>query len=194
MEIAALAVIALIVILRLYSYLGRRTGAEPPPASARAGTGELPQAPGAPAKALPANSAREDHGGVADIVRADPSFEASHFLEGARKAYEMIVQAFAAGDRDALRPLLTPRVFESYVKAIDERQTSGGKGPELVRLKSADLAEAELDGVTARVSVKFEAELAEGEHGLRDTKELWTFERDTTSRDPNWRLAGVAQA
>jgi predicted lipid-binding transport protein (Tim44 family) len=42
--------------------------------------------------------------------------------------------------------------------------------------------------------VKFEAELAEGEHGLRDTKELWTFERDTTSRDPNWRLAGVAQA
>ena len=194
MEILALAVVALVVIARLYSYLGRRTGAEPPPASARASAGDLPQASIAPAKALPGSGVTEDRGGVADIVRADPSFEANHFLEGAHKAYELIVQAYAAGDRDALRPLLTPRVFESYAKAIGERETSGGKGPELVRIKSAELADAELDGVTARVSVNFEAELAEGEHGLRDTNELWTFERDTTARDPNWRLAGVAQA
>jgi predicted lipid-binding transport protein (Tim44 family) len=131
---------------------------------------------------------------MAEILRADPSFEVGHFLAGARKAYEMIVGAFGAGDRNALRPLLTPKVFATYEQAIKDRETSGAKGPELVRLKSADLGDAELDGATARVAVKFEAELAEGAHGLRDTKERWTFERDTSSRDPNWRLAGVAQA
>jgi predicted lipid-binding transport protein (Tim44 family) len=133
-------------------------------------------------------------GGVAEIARADPSFDVGHFLTGARGAYELIVQAFANGDRNALRPLLTTRVFSSYDKAIGERETSGGKGPELVRLKSAELADAQLDGQIARVAVRFEAELAEGAHGLRDTKERWTFERDVSSHDPNWRLAAVAQA
>jgi predicted lipid-binding transport protein (Tim44 family) len=133
-------------------------------------------------------------GGVADIVRADPNFDVGHFLNGARSAYEMIVQAFAKGDRAALRPLLTTRVFSSYDKAIAEREAAGGPGPELVRLKSAELADAQLDGNIARVAVKFEAELAEGVHGLRDTKERWTFEREVNSQDPNWRLAAVAQA
>jgi predicted lipid-binding transport protein (Tim44 family) len=131
---------------------------------------------------------------VADIIHVDPSFDVGHFLMGARKAYEMIVAAFASGDRETLRNLLVPHVFSSYEQAIKDREANGGKGPELVRLKTADLADAELDGVIARVAVRFEAELAEGAHGIRDTKERWTFERDTTSRDPNWRLSGVAQA
>jgi predicted lipid-binding transport protein (Tim44 family) len=195
-EILGLAALALFVVMRLYSVLGRRTGSERPeaprPAAAPADV-LTPGPPPAPAQASlgPPTGAG---GGVADIIRADPGFEVAHFLAGARKAYEMIVQAFAAGDRDALRSLLTPSVFASYDAAIQSRVASGGKGPELVRLKTADLADAELDGVTARVAVRYEAELAEGAHGLRDTKERWTFERDTTSRDPNWRLAGVAQA
>lgn len=192
LEIVVLAAIAMVVLARLYSVLGRRTGSERPieprPAPAQA----LP--PRAPAAPLVASGAAAATGGMADILRADPSFEVGHFLAGARKAYEMIVGAFGAGDRSALRPLLTPKVFATYEQAIKDREASGAKGPELVRLKSADLGDAELDGATARVAVKFEAELAEGAHGLRDTKERWTFERDTSSRDPNWRLAGVAQA
>ncbi|HWA22637.1 MAG TPA: Tim44/TimA family putative adaptor protein [Caulobacterales bacterium] len=194
LQVLVLAVIAAVALYALYSTLGRRTGAEPPPApqpkpatapaepSARA---EIPAAPPAPAFG---------GGGVADIARADPSFDVGHFLAGARGAYETIVQAFATGDRAALRPLLTTRVFSSYDKAIGEREAAGGKGPELVRLKSAEIADADLDGQIARVAVRFEAELAEGVHGLRDTKERWTFEREVTSADPNWRLASVAQA
>jgi predicted lipid-binding transport protein (Tim44 family) len=191
-EIVVLAAIAMVVISRLYSVLGRRTGSErPEPRPAAAPPANLPRAP-APPLAAPATGAAG--GGLADIVRVDPAFDPAHFMVGARKAYEMIVGAFGAGDRDALRPLLTPGVFTAYDKAIAERDSSGAKGPELVRLKSADLGEAELDGSIARLAVKFEAELAEGATGLRDTKERWTFERDTISRDPNWRLAGVAQA
>ena len=190
-EIIVLAAIAMVVLARLYSVLGRRTGSErpidprPAPASAN-----LPRTVPAPL-AQPAPGAS---GGVADIQRADPSFDVGHFLTGARKAYEMIVGAFSAGDRDTLRPLLTANVFNAYDQAITQREASGAKGPELVRLKSADLGDAELAGGLARIAVKFEAELAEGVHGMRDTKERWTFERDTNSRDPNWRLAGVAQA
>ena len=123
-----------------------------------------------------------------------PSFDIAHFMNGAKGAYEIIVGAFAKGDRDALRNLLTPRVFESYIAAIAAREAKGEPGPELVRLKSADLAGAELAGDTARVTVKFESELAEGAHGVRDAHERWTFERLIRSSDPNWRLARVAAA
>lgn len=194
-EILALAVIAIIVIARLYTYFGRKTGAEPPPANARTAPADLPQGAAAAAPtSIPPPPPGGQGGGVGDIIRADPSFDVGHFLMGARKAYEQILTAFASGDRDALRNLLVPHVFTSYDQAIKDREASGGKGPELVRLKTADLADAELDGTIARVGVRFEAELAEGAHGLRETKERWTFERDTTSRDPNWRLSGVAQA
>jgi predicted lipid-binding transport protein (Tim44 family) len=195
LTVVVLAAIAVVVLTRLYSVLGRRTGADAPtPPQAKPATAPSDLAGPAPIPAPIAPPSGPAGGGVADIVRVDPSFDVGHFLVGARGAYELIVQAFASGDRNALRPLLTTRVFSSYDKAITDREASGGKGPELVRLKSSEIADAQLDGQIARVSVRFEAELAEGAHGLRETKERWTFERDVSSLDPNWRLAGVAQA
>ena len=194
-EIVVLAFIAGFVLFRLYATLGRRTGAERPVAPRPAPVqGPMPQgvAPPSPLpQAFAGNPASE---GVIAIVRADPSFDIAHFMNGAKGAYEIIVGAFAKGDRDALRNLLTPRVFESYIAAIAAREAKGEPGPELVRLKSADLAGAELAGDTARVTVKFESELAEGAHGVRDAHERWTFERLIRSSDPNWRLARVAAA
>lgn len=194
LEVLVLGAIAVIVLARLYSVLGKRTGAERPaePKPAPAAANRTAAAPPAPTPMPQATGPAG--GGVAEIMGADPSFDPGHFLTGARAAYELIVQAFANGDRAALRPLLTTRVFSSYDKAITEREATGGKGPELVRLKTAEIADAQLDGNIARIAVRFEAELAEGAHGLRDTKERWSFERDTTSQDPNWRLAAVAQA
>ena len=194
-EILVLAFIAGFILFRLYTTLGRRTGAERPaeprPAPAQ---GELPperptQAPLAPS--APAGPASE---GLMAIVRADPSFDSEHFVTGARGAYELIVNAFAKGDREALRGLLTPRVFDSYVAAINAREEKGDAGPELVRLRTAEIVDAGLQSATARVTVRFEAELAEGAHGVRDAREKWTFERDIRSSDPNWRLARVAAA
>lgn len=194
LEILVLAFIAGFVLFRLYTTLGRRTGEErqqPRPAPAQGG---LPPEIGA----APPNPALKGAGaageGLMAIVRADPSFDTEFFVNGARSAYELIVGAFAKGDRDALRGLLTPRVYESYAAAIAAREASGEAGPELVRLKSAEIADAALQGETARVTVRFEAELAEGVHGVRDAREKWTFERDIRSSDPNWRLARVTAA
>lgn len=192
-EIFVLALVAFIVLFRLYTTLGRRTGAERPPRPQPA-EGELPrEAMAAPLVAVPVPAGPAAEGLMA-IGRADPNFDAAHFTAGAKGAYELIVSAFAKGDRDTLQPLLTPRVFDSYAAAITEREKTGGAGPELVRLKSGEIAEATLEGDVARVAVKFEAELAEGVHGVRDARERWTFERNVRSADPNWRLARVAQA
>jgi predicted lipid-binding transport protein (Tim44 family) len=192
--LAVLAFIAGFVLLRLYSTLGKRTGAERPEERPQPAQGELPreemnQAPRTAIK--PSGPAGE---GLMAIVRADPSFDVEHFVSGARSAYELVVGAFAKGDRDTLKMLLTPRVFESYTAAIGQREAKGEPGPELVRLKGAEIVDAQLTGSVARVTVKFEAELAEGAHGVRDARERWTFERDVRSNDPNWRLARVTAA
>lgn len=194
LELALLAFVACFVLFRLYTTLGKRTGAErpseprPAPVQGQLPPETLPQPPAQGGMAGPGGE------GVMAIVRADPSFDVEQFLAGARAAYELIVGAFAKGDRDTLRGLLTPRVFESYQAAIAKREESGGQGPELVRLKLVELADAGLEGPTARVVVRFEAELAEGAHGVRDARERWTFERDVRASDPNWRLARVTAA
>jgi predicted lipid-binding transport protein (Tim44 family) len=192
-EIFVLAVVAFFVLFRLYTTLGKRTGAERP-AEPQPAQGALPREP-AGAQPVPVTTVGGAVGeNVAAIEKADPSFEAGHFLQGARGAYELIVNAFAKGDRNTLRGLLTPRVFASYDAAISKRDEGGGNGPDLVRLRSADIVDAELRGEMARITVKFEAELAEGAHGVRETRERWTFERDIRSPDPNWLLARVQAA
>lgn len=192
-EILVLAFVAGFVLFRLYTTLGRRTGAERP-VEPQPAQGELPREP-ASAPAAPAVSPGGTAGeGVAAIEKADTNFDPGHFVQGARAAYELIISAFAKGDRDALQGLLTPRVYDSYAAAISKREETGGSGPELVRLKSAEISDAELRDSTARITVKFEAELAEGAHGVRDARERWTFERDIRSQDPNWRLSRVQAA
>lgn len=190
LEILVLAFVAGFVLFRLYVTLGRRTGAERDPRPAPVQGGMAPEVP----LSKPVVPQGPGGDGLVAIMRADPSFDPDFFTTGAKSAYEMIIGAFAKGDRDALRGLLTQRVYESYDAAIVAREAKGDAGPELVRLKSADIADAALQGDIARVTVKFEAELAEGATGVRDAREKWTFERDVRSQDPNWRLARVTAA
>jgi predicted lipid-binding transport protein (Tim44 family) len=192
-EILVLAFLAGFVLFRLYTTLGRRTGAERPiePAPAQ---GELPREPVAPAPSVFPAATGAAGDGLMAIVRVDPSFDVEHFLVGARAAYEVIINAFAKGDKGALQGLLTPRVYDSYAAAMAKRADTGESGPELVRLKSAEIVDAALQGDTARVTIRFEAELAEGAHGVRDALEKWTLERNVRSSDPNWLLSRVTAA
>jgi predicted lipid-binding transport protein (Tim44 family) len=194
-EILILGAVALILLGRLFSVLGQRRGSERPaeqpvrrtaPVDVNAGGRPAPpidQVPGKPASGS----------GLAALQAADPSFDPGHFLTGGKAAYEMIIKAFADGDKTALKDLLTPRVYEAYAGAIDARAPDSPR-PELVRLKSAELAEMGVENGIAHAVVRFEAELAEGATGLRETKERWTFEREISSRNPNWRLSAVGQA
>lgn len=193
-EIAVLAFVAAFVLFRLYTTLGRRTGSERPEPRPQPAQGPITHAEPGPAQPAPPVVGGAAGEGLAAVNRADPSFDAGHFITGARGAYELIITAFSKGDRAALEPLLTPRVYQSYADALTKRETTNEPGPELVRLRNAEIVDAGVESSVARVVVKFEAELAEGAHGVRDAREKWTFERDVRSPDPNWRLARVTAA
>ncbi|MDP4822792.1 MAG: Tim44/TimA family putative adaptor protein [Aestuariivirgaceae bacterium] len=211
--------VAAFIFWRLKSVLGTRTGNDRPPVEF--GTKPAPQPvpaalePATPATLEPAapktpvwqGHAREGSAeakALEAIAAADSQFTVPDFLEGARLAYEMIVDAFAQGDKRALKPLLASDVHESFSAAIDERLRLGETmQSKLVAISHAEIEGAEINGRRASLTIRFvsefvtarlsrEGEVLEGDPTkIREITDIWTFERDVRSRDPNWRLAAT---
>jgi predicted lipid-binding transport protein (Tim44 family) len=201
LELIIFAGLAAIVLYQLYAVLGRRVGRQPE---------DTPAAPVTTTpldRTLDAQGQAQDDGvaltGLAAVKAKDPGFDVSRFLTGAKAAYEMIVKAFAAGDRAKLRDLLAAPVMAGFDTAIAAREAENRtETVEFNHSPRADLEKAEVVGHDlARVTVRFLAEFRsrtkgpEGE-GVEDrrTAELWTFERHLKSRDPNWMLIHVDAA
>ncbi len=122
--------------------------------------------------------------GMEAIAAIDASFAPDDFIKEARKAYELIVGAFADGDRDALKQLVDDDVMAVYSDAITEREKAGSEPMRLVRLRQARIVDASVDGAKmARVLVSFESELSDGDN-LRQAKEIWTFKRSLKQPGP----------
>jgi len=139
--------------------------------------------------------------GLLAIARADRTFEALGFLRGAQDAFVMIVEAFARGDRDTLKPLLAESVFMAFAGAITERETTGQKASvEIHAIRKAEIVSARLERRDAFITVRFVADetnvLRDSTdmllHGnpdrITETIDIWTFVRDTKSREPGWLL------
>ncbi len=143
-----------------------------------------------------------------DILKLDPSFNPEHFVGGAKQAYEMIVTAFAEGNRKALKGLLNRDVFEGFSSAIVDRESRGEIiDQSFVGINKADLLEAEVKGGIASVTVRFVSQLISASRDrsgtvisgdpqkIKEVTDIWTFSRDvSTSRsrqDPNWRLVAT---
>ena len=200
LELIIFAGLAAIVLYQLYAVLGRRVGRQPEDAPAVPTTAPAAAVADVGAPAIAEGVALT---GVAAVKAKDPAFDVARFLGGAKGAYEMIVKAFAAGDRTQLRNLLAPEVMAGFDTAIARREAEARtETVEFLHPPRADLERAEVLGADlARVTVRFLAEFRsrtkgpEGE-GVEDrrTAELWTFERHLKSRDPNWMLAHVDAA
>lgn len=189
LDILLLAAVAVFVFYRLFSVLGKQDGAAPP--SFRQNEKIDPQPKSVHVVPDPDPESDDTLEGLQKIAHADPDFSQREFLTGAKTAYEMIVKAFADADYSTLKTLLTPEVFKDYENAIEARQAANEEPLELMRLKDATIESGDIVNGVAEISVLFVAELTNGEH-ISKTRELWTFERDTKSRDPNWRLADVS--
>jgi predicted lipid-binding transport protein (Tim44 family) len=198
LELVIFAALAAVVLFQLYAVLGRRVGRQPEDAEAEAARTPAEveaRRPDEPAEAHPLS-------GVAAIQARDPAFDAGRFLGGARQAYEMVVLAFAAGDRDTLQGLTSPSVYQTFDKAISARDAEGRtEKVEFLHPPRADLESADMIGNLAQARVRFLAEFrtrSKGPEGEavddRRTAEVWTFERAVDSRDPNWALARVDAA
>jgi predicted lipid-binding transport protein (Tim44 family) len=228
-------VIAVIIILRLRSVLGRKSSEDDARVErykaeqrARAANAqgqdkivtlprrERPEAPGdKPATAAAAAGIEEkvrtlasgnEHlaDGLMAIARADRAFDPEHFLTGARQAYEMIVTAFAEGNRKTLKELLSRDVFDGFSSVISERESRGEQiDQSFVGINKSDIVEAELKGATAHVTVRFVSELISATRDrdgsvvagdpkrIKEVIDIWTFAREVASRDPNWRLVAT---
>jgi predicted lipid-binding transport protein (Tim44 family) len=220
--------LAVFIFLRLRSVLGQRTGRERPPYdpysardAVRTPTSDkvvaLPPRTAEPA-AQPveaAEPAADRWKGVAEqgstlatgldaVAAEDKTFDAKPFLVGARAAYEMIVTAFAEGDRRSLKNLLSREVYEGFETAIREREGRGETTEtRFVSIDKADIIGAEMRGKTAQVTVRFVSQLVSVTHDrtgaviegspekVTEVTDVWTFARDTSSRDPNWKLVAT---
>jgi len=145
--------------------------------------------------------------GLDAIAARDSAFDPKHFLSGARSAYEMIVLAFANGDRRALRDLLSSEVFESFETVIRDREKHEQKTEtRFVSIDKAELVGAEMRDRAAQLTVRFVSQMISvtrdkagtivdgNPDKVADITDVWTFARDTTSRDPNWKLVGTGSA
>ena len=201
--------IAAFLVLRLRSVLGRRTGFERsklPEAVADIGlsrpTAVARVEPPSPTRTVP-DPASATGQVLAAMVRFDRNFDPARFLDGAEAAFRMIVSAYAQGDRVALQPLLTEATYAGFEGAIAARETAGEtQRSEIRAVPTVAIEEAVLNGVEAAITVRFVSDqIAEtldrdgkpvaGTDAMTEIIDLWTFERDLTSRDPAWRLAGA---
>ncbi|HWH18576.1 MAG TPA: Tim44/TimA family putative adaptor protein [Allosphingosinicella sp.] len=206
-EIVLLAMVAVFVGLRLYAVLGRRTGHEQQPVTrpetVPGAEAPKPVADAAPERPEAGGLVYEDAAasGIRAIVAADPSFDVARFLEGAQAAYRMILEAFWRGDKEELAYLTGDEVRASFNEAIDEREAAGHKlDNRLIAIERAVIEDARLDGRTATIEVRFDADIAaitrdeQGEvvaGSMSDaiqTHDVWTFRRTLGSDDPNWLL------
>ncbi len=218
--------LAVFIFLRLRSVLGQRTGRERPPLdtysardAVRGSNDNVVALPGrvgetSPASAPPADPEERWKGiaepgsavaaGLNAIAQGDPSFDAQHFIAGGRQAYEMIVTAYAEGDRRSLRNLLAREVYDGFDTAIRERETRGETAEtRFVSIDKSDITAAEVRGPTAQITVRFVSQLVSvtrdsngnvidgNPDKVTDVTDVWTFARDLSSRDPNWKLVAT---
>ena len=212
-------VAAVLIFIQLRSVLGRRTGNEKPPFDPFSARDEA-KAPTEDGKVvtIPRRNGQdgEDRFGVIDayapagsdlneqlraVLRADQTFEPKEFLNGARMAYEMIVTAFADGDRKALKGLLSKDVFDGFNVAITEREKAGETMKStFVGIEKAEIVQASVKDTEVQITVRILSQLisatfdkdgkvVDGDaENVSDVNDLWTFARDSRSRDPNWKL------
>jgi predicted lipid-binding transport protein (Tim44 family) len=225
--------LAVFIFLRLRSVLGQRTGSERPPYdraardvlqgrggdAGRSDNNVVPmpgtiidQAPLAPTDPAPASERWKGTAepgsdlarGLDDIAKQDSSFDPKHFVVGAKSAYEMIVMAFAQGDRRTLKDLLSGEVFDSFDGAIRDREQRGERiERKFVGIEKAEIVGAEMRSRVASLTVRFVSQMISVTHDkagaivdgspetITDVTDVWTFSRDLASRDPNWRLVGT---
>jgi len=218
-DIIILALIAGFLILRLRAVLGKRPeqdqgdGAGPvdEPNRDPFGVGgtviHFPGQTRATARDTRPLAMADDVGPLAPLLRVDPSFDGQHFLEGARRAFEMILEAFAKGDLAALRPLLGDEVYANFAAAVQERERNGQRmEAEIERFSAITVLSTAVNATLALVTVRFvsdqvvvmrdkQGQVIEGQPGLAHTiTDDWTFARPVRSHDPNWRLVATEEA
>lgn len=227
MSTVIFAAVAIFFVWKLRAVLGQKSGTEErgpdraapdsreADAAAGADGGNVIRLPGAAAGGAAAGAAAEKWAGFAGrgspvaagldaIAESDPGFSAKGFIDGARRAYEMIIAAFAAGDRKTLKPLLASDVYDSFSQAIAQREAAGrSMSTTFVSLEKAEFSDAQVRGGAAVLTIRFRSKLVntttdragqpidDAQGKVTDSVDIWSFSRELSARDPNWKLVAT---
>lgn len=214
-DLILFGMIAAFLVLRLKSILGKRTGYERPPQPMQPRV--VPAAPAPAQRTQPVPVAAAPHRAIPEPVSAlgqtlarmqtvDRNFTPAGFLDGAEKAFQMIVTAFAAGDRATLRSLLGPETWNAFDLAITEREKAGETHVTEVRsIHGMTIEAAELNGSMASIAVRIVSDqvnmtksktgqVISGTDAVTEITDLWTFERDLAQANPAWLLVAARSA
>lgn len=213
--IVILAMVAAFLGLRLYSVLGKRTGHEQQPAPQAEERAPMPVLTPKRVDDIRPEPVRSPEGmitpaaenGIRAIIGADRRFDVNQFAEGAKSAYQLILEAFWKGDREELAYLCDADVSGSFAQAIDAREADGQSlENRLIRIDRVQIADATLSGNVASITLRFDADIAavtrdRDGHVIAgsmtdavSTHDVWTFSRDIKSNDPNWKLTETDEA
>jgi len=213
-DLILFAMVAAFLVLRLRSVLGKRQGFERPPQAPGIPDGRSARVEGVAEDIATARSASGARRSVPmpqsaigqallQINATDASFEPNGFLDGAEGAFRMIVTAFAQGDRQTLRALLSDETYSGFEQAVAGRETSGeSQRTEIRSMHELGLEGADLRGTIADVTVRFVSdqvnittgrggEIVAGSDAVTEVIDIWTFQRDLTAKDPTWKLVGT---
>jgi predicted lipid-binding transport protein (Tim44 family) len=203
-DLIFLAAIAVYLIYRLYNVLGQGGRNMGEPETYQANQDNVIPLRGAKKPSVIIEHEEIELQGLKKIQKADPNFQTTDFLNGAKSAFEIIVTAFNQRDTESLKPLLDPLVYKHFIKIFTQAEKAGEIWDHsLLRIQSVGIEQAKLVGSTAFITLKF---VSEQIHVIRDNDEkilegdpdqiekisdFWTFSRDTTSQDPNWLLSNT---
>jgi len=213
-DLILFAMVAAFLVLRLRSVLGKRQGFERPPQTPGMPDARAARVEGVAEEIAPARSASGARRimpamqspvgqSVSSIVAADPSFDPNGFLDGAEGAFRMIVGAFAQGDRQTLRALLSDETYAGFEQAVAGRETAGeSQRTEIRSMHEVALEGADLRGSIADVTVRFVSDqvnmttgsgsdIVAGSDAVTEVIDIWTFQRDLSAKDPTWKLTAT---
>ena len=214
-DLILFGMIAAFLVLRLRSILGRRTGFERQAPPYQPPAGQNTTAPVIDAQAEPpapagTRTVPEPTSAIGQTLgrmhSVDRSFEPTAFLDGAEKAFRIIVTAFAAGDRATLQGLLSDDTYRGFEQAIAAREAAGQTQVSTIHaIHSAAIENADLRGTVASIAVRFVSDQTSltqdkdghpvvGTDAVTEITDIWTFERNLSTRDPVWRLVSARSA
>ncbi len=212
-DLILFAMVAAFLVLRLRSVLGKRQGYERPPQAPGMPDARAARVEGVAEDVMPARGSGARRNlpspqspvgqALTQIVEQDPSFSPNGFLDGAEGAFRMIVAAFAQGDRQMLRALLSDETYSGFEQAVAGREAAGEtQRTEIRSMHEMALEGAELRGSVADVTVRFVSdqvnmttgrggEIVAGSDAITEVIDIWTFQRDLTAKDPTWKLTAT---
>ena len=186
-DIIIFAVIAAFIIYRLRGVLGKRTGFQKKPVDQRF----VKKQPIEEKEEIKIPQLRDNELKLKDIYRKIPSFEHRVFLEGAKKAFEIIITAFNKGDKDTLKNLVSKDVYKAFESAINEGSNNPNSQFYSLVINGVDNAKVENGKITIGVNFISEQILSDNEEDIVKNKDTWVFEKSENSKEPAWTLVST---